>query len=76
MARRRNGPSVEWKISIPQELALRIELLFYDPANRKPDYGARSALITELLKTYWDSLPIERREQALGVQAKNPTNLG
>lgn len=63
---RRRGPTTEWKVSLPSELALNIELLFYDPSSRKPNYGARSALVTTLLQQYWENLPDERRARALG----------
>lgn len=65
MAGRRRGPTVDWKVSLPSDLALNIELLFYDPINKKPDYGARSALVTKLLRNYWDSLPEARKLEAL-----------
>ena len=68
MASRRRGPAVEWKVSIPQALALDIELLFYDPVNHKPNYGARSVLITQLLTNYWNSLPEERKRKARTFQ--------
>jgi hypothetical protein len=72
LAVRRRGPTVEWKVSIPQNLALDIELLFYDPVNHKPDYGARSALITQLLSNYWASLPEERKLKARTFQGTTP----
>ena len=68
MATRRRGPSREWKVNIPIELALNIELLFYNPARRKFDYAARSILVTNLLRAYWDSLPEARKQEALGTR--------
>jgi len=45
---------VEWKISLPATLAARIELLLLDPGKLKPEYGARSRLIVELLENWLD----------------------
>lgn len=64
MVRRYQGSKVDWKISIPVELALNIELLFCNAHGNKPDYGARSALVVHLLQTYWDNLDTERKLKA------------
>lgn len=58
-------------MNIPAQLALNIELLFYDPASRRINYGARSTLVTHLLEQYWNSLPEDRRKRALA----GPTDL-
>ena len=65
MSNRRRGPTKEWKVSLPVELALHLELLLVGPHNRKPSYGARSALVVGLLKQYWDNLPDQRKQEAL-----------
>lgn len=43
---------VEWKISLPAELAARIEMTLYSPHQRKPQYGGRSQLIERLLREH------------------------
>lgn len=45
-------PSVPWKCQIPEKLAMRVELLLLDPVKGAPIYGARSALVTQLLRAY------------------------
>lgn len=42
----------EWRVMVPAEIALKVELLLMDPVRGKPTYGARSALVTELLIAY------------------------
>lgn len=42
----------EWKISLPATLAAEIEILLLDAAKGKARYGARSALITSLLRQF------------------------
>lgn len=42
----------EWKISLPATLAAQVEFLLLDAVHGKPTYGARSALIGELLRRY------------------------
>lgn len=46
------GSHKEISVSVPALLLARLDLHFYDPALDKPEYGARSRLITELL-TEW-----------------------
>jgi hypothetical protein len=48
---RRNG-SVPWKVWVPPELAIKVERLYLNPLTGKPDYGARSHLITALLEQF------------------------
>lgn len=49
MATRRKEESIYWKVAIPSWLAWEIEAVCYNPVRGKPDYGARSQLITDLL---------------------------
>ena len=56
---------MEWKVSVPVELALNIEYLCFDPETDEPAYGERARLITKLLQDYWNALPAERRAKAL-----------
>lgn len=48
MAKRTKG-TVPWKVWVPAMLALRIEMRYIDPATGKPQYAARSHMITALL---------------------------
>lgn len=52
MARRRKGPKAIWKCHISEELALRTELRYLDPITKRPDYGARSRLVEQLLTIF------------------------
>lgn len=49
-------PTVEWKVRIPVDLAAKADMLTWDPVKGTIMYGARSALITELLRTRLDNL--------------------
>lgn len=62
MGKRRKGPKVEWKVSIPTELALNLELLFYDEQTKRVSYGDRSQLVTALLEEYWAKLQRDATE--------------
>lgn len=66
MSRRRQGKKVVWKATVPQDLALRIELRYCDESTRKPDYGARSRLTTALLRIYDEAI-------ITGAQDLSPT---
>ena len=44
--------TIEVKLTLPIEVASDLELLLYDPVRNKVTYGARSHLITGLLKTW------------------------
>lgn len=46
--------SVEWKISLPSSVAVRVELFLTNPLTGKPRYGTRSKLITQLLQDWLD----------------------
>ena len=49
-------PTVEWKVRIPVDLAAKADMLTWDPVKGTIAYGARSALVTELLRKKLDSL--------------------
>lgn len=49
-------PTVEWKVRIPVDLAAKADMLTWDPVKGTIAYGARSALITELLREKLASL--------------------
>lgn len=53
MARKRHlDEPVQWFIHIPKSLAAKVELLLADTATGQPRYGARSALIQQLLREW------------------------
>lgn len=45
-------PTVPWKDYIPVDVASEVELLLLDPTRERVKYGARSELITTLLRQY------------------------
>lgn len=52
MARLPKGRNVKWKITLPADLAGRIELSLMNRDLGAPIYGLRSRLIRELLQDY------------------------
>lgn len=42
----------DWKLSLPAELASRIDLMLEDPLTRKPRYAARARLMEGLLRRW------------------------
>ena len=70
MSRRKKNTVRDWKLSVPEELALRYELLFFDPINKRINYGARSALIVRLLQDHWNTLPAETRARVFPQPSK------
>jgi hypothetical protein len=51
-------PTVEWKLRIPIDLAAKADLIHLDPIRGNLKYGARSELITILLRDYLDKLRV------------------
>lgn len=49
-------PTVEWKVRVPVDLAAKADLLSLDPVRGTIAYGARSALVTQLLREHLDNL--------------------
>lgn len=49
-------PTTEWKVRVPIDLAAKADLLHLDPIRGNLKYGARSELITILLREYLDNL--------------------
>lgn len=45
-------PTVAWKCQIPENIAAKIDLFLLDPIRGVPIYGARSELVTRLLREY------------------------
>lgn len=53
MSRRRAPiPFVKWKLNIPVDVAATIEELYFNPTLGKPKYGAKSELVTVLLRRF------------------------
>lgn len=53
---RRRGETTLWRVYIPQEIALQIEMALADPVLGKPIYGGRSQLVSALLQDYIQKL--------------------
>lgn len=49
-------PTTEWKVRVPVDLAAKADLIHLDPIRGRLTYGARSELITILLREYLDKL--------------------
>lgn len=57
-------PTVEWKVRIPVDLAAKADMLTWDPVKGTIAYGARSALVTELLRKKLDNMTTQEEESA------------
>ena len=66
---RRKGATRTWKVLVPEELALNVELMFYDENTKKLNYGARSRLVTSLLDQWYTQLPEEEKRKLLETAA-------
>lgn len=64
-------PTVEWKVRVPVDLAAKADLLALDPLRGTITYGARSALITRLLREYLESLTTPSVGKALDSLGKS-----
>jgi hypothetical protein len=42
----------DWKLSLPAELAARVDLMLEDPLTRKPKYAARARLAEALFRRW------------------------
>lgn len=49
---KRKGQMVRWEVKIPDHLAARVEVLCADPSTKRPVYGFRSQLCSELLEQW------------------------
>ena len=45
-------PTIRWDTYVPVDVAAQVELLLLDPVRQKVQHGARSALITQLLREW------------------------
>lgn len=70
---RPNNPDLTkyWKICLPATLAGTVELYLMDTIHKKPQYGARAKLITELLEGWVK----EQREKAQEAQPNFANNI-
>ena len=57
--------TVEVKLTLPIQVAVDLELLLFDPVRNKIAYGARSHLITDLLKGWIAEKKIEENERII-----------
>lgn len=57
----RNRRTVPWKIWVPADLALRFERRYIDPVTKKPQYAARSHILTALMYEFDEA--VNRTEQ-------------
>ena len=69
-------PTVEWKVRVPVDLAAKADLLSLDPVRGTIAYGARSALITQLLRDHLDGLAKEGQSMnSINGDINSPINL-
>lgn len=47
-------PPIKWRVNIPESIAAKVELMLLNPLTGDIRYGARSDLITKLLKQWLD----------------------
>lgn len=59
-------PTVEWKCRIPEPLAAKVDLFCLDPVTGALRYGARSELITRLLREHLDGLAKDKQDDISG----------
>jgi hypothetical protein len=59
MAVRTFGRKIRWRVYIPEELALEIEVAMFDKMTGKPVYGGRSQLVTVLLQNHLQELKLK-----------------
>ncbi len=45
-------PTVAWKLKIPVPIAVKLDMLVFDPVRGINAYGQRSALVTHILREY------------------------
>ena len=67
-------PTVEWKVRVPVDLAAKADLLSLDPVRGTIAYGARSALVTQLLREHLASLTapsVEKHLDSLGKSGED-----
>lgn len=50
--RRKLSKAVRWGVYIPEDVALRVETLFFNQHTQKQVYGYQSQLVTDLLRKW------------------------
>ena len=69
-------PTVEWKVRVPVDLAAKADLLSLDPVRGTIAYGARSALVTQLLREHLDNLGKDGKDcDSINGDNNSPINL-
>ena len=66
------GPKVVWRIYVPEELATRYEVILYDRRRGKPEYGARSQLVVELLQRNLELIEKEPEDERTNASRNDP----
>lgn len=54
-------PPRDWKLSLPLDITAQVDLLLEDPVRKRPAYGARSALVEQLLREWVSRQMVEQR---------------
>ena len=71
-------PTTEWKVRVPVDLAAKADLLHLDPIRGTLKYGARSELITSLLREYLATISLAtispESEKGFGTLGKDGDN--
>jgi hypothetical protein len=63
-------PTVEWKCRIPVDIAVKVDSYQFDPVRGAVEYGARSSLVTQLLREW-----VTAHEKSRGVaELDNPSD--
>lgn len=62
MGTRRKGRFVPLKITLPEDLSAQLDLMLLDTGTRRPTYGAKSTLITNLLRI-WVKAQHEKKQK-------------
>ena len=62
---RRKGSKAKWEVLLPPDLANRAETLIVDPTYKRPVYGFKSQLVTELLEKW-----VSEREAELAQKGR------
>lgn len=68
-------PTVEWKCRIPVDIAAKIDLYHLDPVRGTLEYGARSALVTLLLREWLASREQQPALDGLSTLQQNPITI-
>lgn len=64
---------IQWKISLPREVAASVEEELFDPIMGRATYGARSRLVTHLLDEWLSGRRSARGEGDLRILNLVPT---